>query len=136
MASVLGVGLPKVGISKDELKSPKTIALGGTAAVALIGGGIAGAMRGNLKAGLAIGGALAAAATGAALLGNASQSYDGVCDARYGYDPDCDRYPGTYQYDGGYQDRDGDGAREDPLPYDPRYDGRYQGGYPTAFGDE
>lgn len=120
MTSILGVSMPKVGISKDELTSTKSIALGGIAAASLVVGGVAGAIKHKPLIGLGVGAAIAAVATGAALLGNASQSYDGVCDARYGYDPDCDTYP---QHDGGYRDHDGDGAREDPLPYDPRYPG-------------
>lgn len=124
MTSVLGLSMPQIGIRKQDLTSPKNVALGGIAATSVIGGGVIGAMKGSPLKGLAIGGAVAAVALGAALLGNASNSYrDGWCDS-YG-DPDCD-YPGTGGYhdphfpryddpfhDGGYRDTDGDGGRED-----------------------
>ena len=112
MTSVLGVSMPKVGITKQDLTSPKNIALGGIAATSLIGGGVLGAMRGNPLKGLAIGGAVAAVALGAALVGNASDSQrDGWCD--YYGDPDCD-YPGTTRRYPPYGDP--------YVPYDPYYD--------------
>lgn len=125
MTSVLGLSMPKLGIQKQDISSPKNVALGGIAATGLLGGGIVGAMKGSPLKGLAVGSAIAAVALGAALLGNASSSYrDGYCDS-WG-DPDCD-YPGTGprphephyprydnpHYDGGYRDDDFDGGRED-----------------------
>jgi hypothetical protein len=94
MTSVLGISLPKLGISKQDITSPKNVALGGIAAASVIGGGVVGALRGSPLKGLAIGAGIAAAALGASLIGNASSSYrDGYCD--YAYDPDCN-YPNTY----------------------------------------
>jgi hypothetical protein len=144
MTSVLGVSLPKVGSSNQDLASPKNVALGGIAATSVIGGGVIGALKGSPLKGLAIGGAVAAVALGAALVGNASSSQrDGYCD--YYGDPDCDypgvgydpyyprhdypRYDNPY-YDGGYRDHDGDGARED-YP-----DTGYYPGGGTSRGDD
>ena len=136
MTSVLGLSMPKIGISKDDLTSPKNLALGGIAATSLVGGGVIGAMRGNPLKGLAIGGAIAAVALGASLIGNASASYrDGYCDSYY--DADCD-YPGTRPrydpypgYDPGYRDDDWDGGRED-YPSG----GEYYPGGATSTGDD
>lgn len=141
MTSVLGLSMPNLGISKQDLSSPKNVALGGIAATSLVGGGVIGALRGNPLRGLAIGGAVAAVALGAALIGNASSSYrDGYCDS-WG-DPDCD-YPDTRPhyphrdpypgggYDPGYRDRDWDGGRED-YPSG----GEYYPGGGTSPGDD
>jgi hypothetical protein len=137
MTSVLGLSMPKIGISKDDITSPKNLALGGIAATSLVGGGVIGAMRGNPLKGLAIGGAIAAVALGASLIGNASASYrDGYCDSYY--DADCD-YPGTRPrydpypggYDPGYRDDDWDGGRED-YPSG----GEYYPGGATSPGDD
>lgn len=143
MTSALGLGMPKFGIQKQDLTSPRNVALGGIAATGLIGGGVLGQIKGSPLKGLAIGGAIAAVALGAALVGNASaSSRDGWCDS-YG-DPDCD-YPGvgpSYRhhdphfpyddrhYDGGYRDDDFDGARED-YP-----DTGYYPGGGTSRGDD
>ena len=129
MTSVLGLSLPKFGISKDDLTSPKNLALGGIATTSLIGGGVLGAIKGSPLKGLGIGAAVAAVALGAALLGNNGASQrDGFCD--YYNDPDCD-YPGTH------------GPRYDPPYYEPPYyepDPYYPDpGYPsggTSHGDD
>ena len=44
MTSVLGLSMPKIGISKQDITSPKNIALGGIAATSVIGGGVIGAL--------------------------------------------------------------------------------------------
>lgn len=128
MTSVLGLGMPSLGIGRKDITSPKNVALGGIAATSVIGGGIVGAMKGNPLKGLAIGGAIAAVALGAALLGNNGASQrDGWCD--YYGDPDCD-YPGS----GGYVP-----PRYDPYvpPYDPTYpDDYYYPGGGTSYGDD
>jgi len=136
----MGISMPKIGISKHELTSTKSIALGTLAGVAVGGGLIAGLMKGHpLKFGL-IGAAIGAAAIGAALLGNASSSQrDGWCTSAYN-DPDCD-YPGTPNYPGvpdyggsydpGYRDDDGDGAREDYPDT-----GTYYPSGGTSYGDD
>lgn len=139
MTSILGISMPNIGISKDDLTKPKTLALGGIATVGLVGGLAVGATRGHPLIGLGVGAAVAAVATGAALIGNASVSYrDGYC-TEYG-DPDCD-YPGvspTYRQpyypngDPGYRNSDGDGARED---FPDRDAGRYPSSrYPSGSG--
>ncbi|MCB0877757.1 MAG: hypothetical protein KDC46_02095 [Thermoleophilia bacterium] len=127
MTSVLGVSVPKVGITKQDLTSPRNLALGGIATTSLVGGGIVGALKGSPLKGLAIGGAIAAVALGAALIGNASSSQrDGWCD--YYGDPDCyePTVPGRYGP-----------PRYDPTyPYDPGYDPYYPSypdpGYPDS----
>lgn len=116
LTSVFNLSLPSFGISRDDITSPKNVALGGIAATSLIAGTAIGAFRGSPLKGLGIGAAIAAVALGASLLGNASSSYrDGYCDSYN--DIDCD-YPGTRydpgpRYDPGYRDRDHDGGRED-----------------------
>jgi hypothetical protein len=134
MTSVLGLSMPKVGISKQESASPKQVALGGIALTSIVGGGVAGALKGSPLKGLAIGGAVAAVALGAALLGTASASQrDGWCD--YYGDPDCD-YPRTrYPHHDPYPRYDPAPRRYDPYP-DPDYP---SGGYPgrgTSWGDD
>ncbi len=131
MTSVLGLSMPKLGITKQDITSPKKVALGGIAATSLVGGGIIGAIKGSPLKGLAVGGVIAAAALGAALIGNASSSHrDGYCD--YYGDPDCD-YPGvTPSYRPPHVPH-----FPVPDPYYPRDDyptGDYQGG--TSWGDE
>ena len=120
MTSVLGLSMPHIGIKKDDITSPKNLALGGIAATGLVGGTVIGALRGSPLKGLAIGGAIAAVALGASLIGNASASYrDGYCDSYY--DPDCD-YPGT-----------GPRYYPDPDPY-PGYDPSYpRDDYPNDY---
>jgi len=114
MTSVLGLSMPKIGISKDNLTSPKNVALGGIAATSLVGGGVIGALRGSPLKGLAIGGAVAAAALGAALIGNASSSGGGHWD----YDP----YHGDYHYHDDYDPHDHHhGPHHDPYHDDYPY---------------
>lgn len=98
MTSVLGLSMPKIGMSKNDLTSPKTLALGAVATTALAGGGIIGQIKGNPLAGLAIGGAIAAVAIGASLVGNASDSY--LYDDHGGghYDWHDDGHGGHYDY--------------------------------------
>lgn len=139
MTAITGVSMPKFGITKQDLTTPKNLTLMGVGATGLVAGGVIGALKNNPIAGVAIGGAVAAAAIGMMLLGNASSSQrDGYCD--YNGDPDCD-YPGVVHHphtprfdnpwwDGGYRDDDFDGARED-YPDTGHYP---QGG--TATGDE
>jgi hypothetical protein len=38
MTSVLGLSMPHIGITKNDLTSPKNLALGGIAATGLVGG--------------------------------------------------------------------------------------------------